>query len=75
MARDPDLAAEHLLAALAGGHKDAESELLRQPGAWSYATRRAIQRQLAKRGLYRGAAHGIFNQSTKSALRKVASAN
>lgn len=75
VARDPDLAAEHLLAALAGGHKDAESELLRQPGAWSYATRRAIQRQLAKRGLYRGAAHGIFNQSTKSALRKVASAN
>lgn len=75
VARNPDLAAEHLLAALAGGHKDAENELLRQPGAWSYSTRRAIQRNLAKRGLYRGAAHGIFNQSTKSALRKVASAN
>ena len=28
---------------------------------------------LARRGLYRGAAHGIFNRSTKRALRQVAS--
>lgn len=72
VARDPDKAAEHVLAALAGGQKEAERELLARPGAWSYATRRAIQRHLARRGLYRGAVHGIFNQSTKAALRRVA---
>ncbi|MCB1505191.1 MAG: SEL1-like repeat protein [Hyphomicrobiaceae bacterium] len=73
VARSPDRAAENILAALAGGNKDAERELLTSPGAWSYATRRAIQRSLARRGLYRGATHGIFNRSTKIALQKVAS--
>ena len=73
VARSPERAAEHLLAALAGGHKDAERELVERPGAWSYSTRRALQRALARRGLYRGAAHGIFNKSTRRALQQVAS--
>lgn len=75
VARNADQAAEHLLAALAGGHKDAAHDLLERPEAWSYATRRAIQRALARRGLYRGAVHGIFNLSTRRALQKVASGN
>lgn len=73
VARSADKAAEHLLAALGAGHKEAARELIDRPHAWSYATRRAIQRSLARRGLYRGAAHGIFNKSTKRALEKVAS--
>lgn len=73
VARSADKAAEHLLAALSAGHKEAARELIERPHAWSYATRRAIQRALARRGLYRGAAHGIFNKSTKRALQKVAS--
>lgn len=39
---------------------------------WTYATRRAIQKQLAGKGLYRGLAHGIFNKATRQALIAVA---
>ena len=67
VARDANRAAVHLLAALAAGHKKATQELLERPRAWSYSTHLAIQRKLARRSLYRGAAHGIFNKSTKSA--------
>lgn len=72
VARNSDRAADHLLSALAAGHKDAARDLIERPGSWSYSTRRAIQKALARRGLYRGAAHGIFNLSTKKALQKVA---
>ena len=72
VARSPERAASHLLAAVAAGHDDAERDVLQRPGAWSFATRRALQRQLADRGLYRGGVHGIFNTSTKAALRKLA---
>ena len=72
VARSPERAASHLVAALAAGHDDAERDVLQRPGAWSFATRRALQRQLADRGLYRGGVHGIFNASTKAALRKLA---
>lgn len=73
VAHDPDRAAEHLLAVLAGKNREAERELLERPNAWSFATRRALQRALARRGLYRGTVHGIFNASTKNAIRRVAS--
>lgn len=72
VARDPARAAEHLLAALAAGHDGAERDALHRATTWSHATRREIQRRLAARGLYRGQAHGVFNASTKEALRRVA---
>ena len=72
VARSAERAADHVISALAAGHKDAQSDLVSRPGAWSYRTRRAIQKALARRGLYRGAVHGIFNKSTQRALQKVA---
>lgn len=72
VARSPERAATHLLAALAAGHDEAERDVLQRPGTWSFATRRAVQRQLAAKGLYRGGVHGIFNASTKAALRQLA---
>ena len=73
VARDPIRAADYLLAALASGSKELAREVSQRPGVWSYATRRAVQRQLAERGLYRGPAHGIFNRATKAALKQVGS--
>ncbi|MFN3869296.1 MAG: caspase family protein, partial [Hyphomicrobiaceae bacterium] len=73
VARNPERAATHLLAALEAGDEGAARDALQRTNAWSYATRRAIQRQLTSRGLYRGEAHGVFNHSTKTALRRVAS--
>lgn len=73
VARNPERAATHLLAALEAGDDGAERDALQRASSWSYATRRAIQRQLSARGLYRGEAHGVFNSSTKNALRRVAS--
>lgn len=73
VARNPERAAANLLAALAAGHDEAGRDALQRSSVWSYATRREIQRQLAAKGLYRGQANGVFNASTKDALRSVAS--
>lgn len=32
---------------------------------WSYATRRAIQKELTRQGLYAGMQHGLFNAATR----------
>lgn len=70
--RSPERAAGYLLEALAAGHAEAQRDVLDGAAAWSFATRRAIQRRLAERGLYRGKPHGIFNALTRQALRRVA---
>jgi uncharacterized protein len=71
VARSPVLAAGHILAALRYAEKDGRKiDLVAR--TWSFATRREIQRQLAAKGLYKGLAHGFFNDSTRKALAAAA---
>jgi|GEM_PF-2200155 len=69
--RDADKAAQYLLEAYVAGNVDAKRDLTRRSRRWSRATRRAIQVALAKRGLYRGRVHGMFNISTRRALAQL----
>lgn len=67
VARSPVLAASHLLTALKYAAKDGRKiEVVSR--SWSFATRREIQKQLAAKGLYKGFAHGFFNDATRKAL-------
>ena len=67
----PVLAAEHLLAALRYARKDGRKiEVISRN--WSFATRREIQRLLTAKGLYKGLAHGFFNDGTRRALMAAA---
>ena len=65
---DPKAAAEYLLAAYKGGHKDARVDLLTRPEAWSADTRREIQRRLTDAGLYAGRVTGTFDGKTRAAI-------
>lgn len=71
VARSHQRAAEMLLQSIATA--GSESAGISRPGSWSLGTRREIQRQLTRRGLYKGPAHGAINLATRSALRKLAS--
>ena len=67
VARDPKQAATQILAALRyanreGRHIEIAARL------WSFATRRQLQRELTAKGLYKGFAHGFFNDATRKAL-------
>lgn len=66
--RDPRSAAEFLLASYKAGHKDARMDLLARPEAWSVATRKEIQKQLAAAGVYKGRAWGYFDYNTRRAI-------
>ena len=67
VARNPVLAAEHLLAAQRYAHRDGRKiDVVSR--AWSFATRREFQKQLAAKKLYKGIAHGFFNDATRKAL-------
>lgn len=72
VARDPRTAADYLLAAYKAGHKEARSDVMVRPLAWSAATRQEIQRRLAVQGLYSGKANGIFDLRTRRALDQLA---
>lgn len=71
VARNPKLAARHFIAALQMAAKDAQ-KIPVVGRAWTFATRREVQRQLADTGLYKGAIHGYFNRDTEKALIAVA---
>jgi hypothetical protein len=66
--RDPEAAARHLLLAYKAGHKDARMDLLARPEAWSAATRREVQKALARAGLYEGRITGFFDPRTRRAI-------
>ncbi len=68
VARSPGKAADLLLAAYRSGDAQARVDIQRRPDAWSFATRRQMQRLLAARGLYSGPAHGLFDARTRQAL-------
>ena len=71
VARSPKLAAEHLILALKAGHRDGRKiEVVSR--AWTFATKRELQRQLAGKGLYGGTIHGFFNDATRKALMAAA---
>jgi len=71
-ARDPKAAAELLLAAFKAGHRDARTDILSRPQAWSAATRREIQRRLAASGHYDGRITGFFDARTRRAAEAYA---
>jgi TPR repeat protein len=66
-------AARLLLASYKAGNKDARLDVRVKSLAWSFATRREIQRQLTSRGLYAGPAHGVVDVPTRRALDRFAS--
>ena len=67
VARDSKRAAAQILAALRYANKDGRHiEIVAH--SWSFATRRQLQRELAQKGLYKGFAHGFFNDETRRAL-------
>lgn len=66
-------AATYLLASYKAGNKDARLDVRLKSLAWSFATRREIQRQLTAQGLYAGPAHGVFDVTTRKALERYAS--
>lgn len=68
-------AATWLLASYKAGNKDARLDVRLKSLAWSFATRREIQRQLTSQGLYAGRVHGIFDRPTRTALDRYASGN
>lgn len=72
VARNPKRAAELVLNAYAAGDKQARTDVLERHDAWSYTTRREIQRRLAVKGLYGGPAHGFLDARTRKALDKLA---
>jgi TPR repeat protein len=71
VARNPKLAADHLLRALQAA-KHEGSSIRVAPGTWTLATRRETQKLLAAKGLYKGMAHGFFNRATRTALAAAA---
>lgn len=71
--RNPEQAAAHLLASYRAGNKDARLDVRVRSLAWSFATRREIQKQLTTQGLYAGPAHGVFDAPTRKALDRYAS--
>ncbi len=72
VARSSSRAADLLLKAFRKGDPAAKRDLLERPDTWSFSTRRAVQRRLARKGLYRGRAHGFFNDATRKALQRLA---
>jgi TPR repeat protein len=66
-------AATHLLASYKAGNKDARLDVRIKSLAWSFATRREIQRQLIAQGIYAGPVHGVFDTTTRKALERYAS--
>lgn len=70
--RNAAQAAAHLLASYKAGNKDARLDVRLKSLAWSFATRREIQRQLKTQGLYAGPAHGLFDVPTRKALERYA---
>ena len=67
VARDSKRAAAQILAALRFANKDGRHiEIVAR--SWTFATRRQLQRELAEKGLYKGFAHGFFNEETRRAL-------
>ena len=71
VARDAAKAAQYVIKAARSGERDGRT-LDVTSYSWSYATRRAIQKELAAQGLYAGMSHGIFNAATRQALLAVA---
>jgi TPR repeat protein/serine/threonine protein kinase len=67
-AADPDKAANLLLMAFLRHQPNAVDLLSGDLSGVSEDTRKAIQRNLQKRGLYRGAIDGLFNQETRRAV-------
>jgi hypothetical protein len=63
-----ELAASHLLAAVADGDAEAIALLTERPTTLNQTTREIIQRRLADAGRYRGAIDGVFGPSTHRAL-------
>lgn len=68
-------AANYLLASYKAGNKAARLDIRLKSLAWTFATRREIQKQLTSEGLYTGRVHGIFDTPTRKALERYASGN
>ncbi len=68
VARDPVRAANYLLSAFKAGHKAARDDLYARSGAWSVATRRAVQEFLVRAGHYSGRITGTIDARTRAAL-------
>ena len=64
----PQLASKLLLRSFQAGNADARTDLLVRPETWSRATRRFVQKDLRRRGVYKGRTNGIFGKRTKNAL-------
>ncbi len=64
----PKIASQLLLRSFKAGNKDARTDLLVRPETWSRATRRYVQKELKRRGVYRGRTTGVFGRRTKNAL-------
>ncbi len=75
VAKSPALAARHLLASYKAGNKETRLDIRTRSLAWSFATRRELQRLLSAQGLYTGTAHGILDARTRTALDRYASGN
>lgn len=69
--RDAEQAARYVIKAAQSGDRDGRT-LDVTAFNWSFATRRAIQKELTKQGLYAGLSHGFFNAATRQALLAVA---
>ncbi len=68
VAKAPQIASQLLLRSFKAGNKDARTDLLVRPETWSRATRRYVQKDLKRRGVYKGRTTGTFGRRTKNAL-------
>lgn len=73
LARDHGKAADYLLTAYKAGDPQARRDLLERPDAWSFSTRRQVQKKLAQKGFSPGPAIGFFTAKTRQALEKFGS--
>lgn len=69
--RDAVQAARYVIKAAQSGERDGRT-LDVTSYSWSFATRRAIQKELTAQGLYAGMSHGFFNTATRQALLAIA---
>jgi hypothetical protein len=65
----PQDAAGYLYQALRGGSRDVLNALLEQSDSFKVETRRALQAELAKNGLYEGPLDGDFGPGTRRSIR------
>jgi hypothetical protein len=69
VAKSPQTAARHLLAAARSGSMSARKDLDETMQSWPQDTRKAVQDLLAAAGDYRGRADGHWSQASRDAAR------